>query len=370
MKLQVATEADSERLKEFFSRAILPGAVDLSFDRQGSFFAQYKMLGDQARTLIMLNEQDQIEGMASLLFSRGKIGGEEQNFAYATDLRIAQNRTAILHWSQLFLPELERLRQEHSCRFVFSSIEQYENQAYNALIRPQHARRKIPRYFLLRQFLVVSVHGWRLGAPKPLPSIRVEAATANDLERLCQFLNEKAEMRPLARIYSSATFLQYLNRWPGLSLGDFLIAKGPHGEWLGVTAPWSPKQVQTYRAHRYHGFAATLYTSLKLGSWLRMVRPLPEPGEPFSVRYLSHLRANSPEVFLALLRAAEKRLARGELMTYVHFRGDLNLLPPEGIITSALPYGFYTVMPPQADLPDFLEPNVLPLPPDFEAAFI
>ena len=93
-----ATEKDSDELKKYFSEAILPGPVDLSIHRQGSFFDQYRLRSDNFHTFTLRGPNGEIEGMASMMFSPMFINGEEQMVGYATDLRISPTRRAILGW--------------------------------------------------------------------------------------------------------------------------------------------------------------------------------------------------------------------------------------------------------------------------------
>src|SRR3712207_1963764 len=112
MKLLTATEADSDRLKEFFSRMPLSGSVDYSIRRQGSFFDQYRVLSDDFETYMLVDDNGDINGMATLVFKEGFVLGEKQTWGFGTDLRIAPTRRAIAQWAQYFLPVLERAREE------------------------------------------------------------------------------------------------------------------------------------------------------------------------------------------------------------------------------------------------------------------
>jgi len=370
MHLELAKPSDSDRLKEFFGQTVLPGAVDVYIDRPGDFFDQYRLQSDDFETYVLRDGDNQIKGLASLIFREAVLNAERQTIAYATDLRIAPTRLAVVQWSQHFLPVLERALETRGCRYVFSAIQTHDHQAINALIRPQHVRRRLPRYYLLRRFHIVAVHGKAPFAKKPLSQISLEPLHLNSLSEFCAFMRTTARHMPFSWTYDEESFLARLRRWPGLELEDFQIARDTRKKILGCAALWSPSEVQQIIPARYHGFAETIRQLVKVAGWSRLINSLPRPGQAFPFRFLTHLRVASPEVFHRLLDDARSRCRPRELLAYGHFRGNLVTLPPRGTIVTALPYSLYTVLPPQADLPEFLQADPWNPPPEFEIAWL
>src|SRR5262249_49735351 len=157
-----------------------------------------------------------LAGVASLIFKKGIVLGEETIWAYATDLRIAPTRRAISQWAQHYMPTLERALEERRCKFVFSAVEQSDHEAYNGLGRPtSHSRRKLPRYLLANRFRVVTLHGRVPFGVRPLAAIRLKPLAASDIEELSRFLSEQAKARPLAGYHRPENFFSELARWPG-----------------------------------------------------------------------------------------------------------------------------------------------------------
>lgn len=371
MKLIQATEADSDRLKEFFARMLLPGTIDFSIQRQGSFFDQYRLQSDDFETWMLEDGDGRLCGLASLVFRTGFIRGEKQTWCHATDLRIARSRQAVMQWAQHFLPVLERACTDRNCRQVFSVVEQSDSQAYNALIRPtSHARRKLPRYFLAHRFHVVTLHGRVPLAPKPLTSIRLKPLEMSDVEPLCAYLREQAKARALANVYEPNDFLEDFKRWPGYRWEDFRIARDNKGNIVGCAGLWNGSQVQNFVPQTYKGFAHTLHQSLNLISWVGLARPTAQPERPMPMRFLTHLNCDNAEVFYRLADEAFSRLGPKEFLAYGHFKGHWKTLPPRAFIAAAMRFGLYTILPPQGEAPAWLTPNPEGLPPEFEAAWI
>jgi hypothetical protein len=373
MEILRATEADSDKLKSFFERMMLPGAIDFSIRRTGSFFDQYRVFSDDFVTVILKDDAGEIVGMASMLFREGIIQNEKQTWGYATDLRIAPTRKAIAQWAQRFLPVMESECAARECRFVFSAVELHDNQAYNALIRPtSHTRRKLPRYHLVNRFRVVALHGRLPFSSRPLTSIRLRAPGLNDVEPLCAYLTERGKKRSIAGVYTPEVFLKELSCWPGLKLSDFRIAHDARDRILGCSALWDGRTVQNFVPQTYRGFARTLHQGLSIGNAFGITRKLAKPGQPMPNKFLTHLSADSSEVFHRIVDDAFSRLGPKEFLSYMHFRGNWRTLPPKGFICSSLPFGFYLILPPNVEVPTWrtATPGLQHLPPDFEIAWI
>jgi hypothetical protein len=372
MKIVQAAAADSERLKTFFERTILPGSIDFSVRRPGSFFDHYRLLSDDFETLILTDNDDTIHGLGSLLFREGTVLGKKQTWGFATDLRIAPTRKAVVQWAQYFLPVLERASYERNCRYIFSAVEHHDHQAYNSLIRPtSHARRRLPRYLLANRFRLVTMHGRIPFATKPLSSIRLKNVSASDLEPLCAYLRERGKHRPLCTIHTPESLLQEIARWPGLSLGDFRIATDVQGRIRGCTALYDSRNAQTFIPTEYHGFAQTLHQTLWLASFTGLVRAGPAVNRETPVRFLSHLACDSGEIFHRLIDDAFSRLqSRSEILSYLHFRGNWRTLPPPSFVATSLPFGLYLILSPNEDAPPWPVPTIGSLPPEFEAAWL
>ena len=348
----------------------LPGTIDFSIERRGSFFNHYRLQTDDFTTLILMDDNEEIQGVATLVFHQGMVLGERQVFAYATDLRIEPTRRAVMQWSQQFLPEFEKAMAKRRCKLVFSAIEQYDNQAFNALIRPQFVRRRLPRYFLTRNFDVVTVHGRKPFAPRPLKSIRVSHATPNDWDELIGFLQMRSSKKPISLDHRRESWQRRIELWPNLTRESFLIARGVKNEILGCCLPWDPNPIQSYIPMRYHGAALTLKETMRIPSKLGWIRGLPSRGQPIHLKFLTQIESENDEVFFSMVDFAYNELEPDEVLCYAHFEDDAATAEPPGFITSEIPYALYTVLQPNDTLPEFLRPDTWRPVPQFELTFL
>jgi hypothetical protein len=370
MQLVRATDDDNEKLLHYFSQTSFPGPVRLRLRRMFHFFNQYRIQSDDYATYLLLNDKQEIEAMASLIFRDGFVEGQPAKIGYATDLRVSPTRRAILGWSQHFLPVLEAECQQRNCHHLFSVVAQSQRQAYNAFIRPRNLRRRMPRYHLFRRFQVVSLHGlWPLHA-KPLPGIRVRTATEGDLPILADYILKKTADRPVRFYNTPDDFRKTLHRWRDLYLENFLLAFDSQDHLIGCTAPWSPERVQRLYPIHYGPKAQNLKDVLQLFSWMRVARPLPSIESEMEVRYLTHLYADNPDILYSLLFYAYQMAGKKESLLYSYFEGDLMMQPPQSFISAEVPFGFYSILSPNDPAPNFLKPSLRQPAPVFEPAFI
>lgn len=370
MRLVKATERDNEKLLHYFTQSNFPGAITMRMRRMFNFFNQYRIQSSDYVTYMLLNDNDEIEALASIVFREAFIEGKKEVIGYATDLRVSSSRRAILTWSQHFLPVIEEARAERGCRYIFTSVASSQKQAYNAFIRPRSIRRRMPRYYLYRRFNLVSLHGLWPFHEKPLTTVAIRQATEADFEAIAEFVVTQSKTRPLHYFEDVKKFRDALERWRDLYIENFYIAEDSKGNILGTCAPWSPQQIQKVYATKYDDSARNLKEILQLFSWFGISHPLPRTNAELKVRHLTHLYARNPDVFYALLYRAFKDSKKDETLVYSHFDGTLLTMPPKDFISAKLSFGLYAILSPNDPLPDFLKPSFMSLPPEFESTFL
>ena len=146
---------------------------------------------------MLMNDDNQISGMATIMFKKTWIEGEQQTIGYATDLRVSKERKAILSWTNHFLPVLEKEKKLRNCKYVFTFISDKQTKAYNAFIRPRKSKRPIPRYFLYRKYQYVFIHGLLPTAHNRLPGITFRKAEFSDKEKLIDYIYKKKAEKPI-----------------------------------------------------------------------------------------------------------------------------------------------------------------------------
>ncbi len=373
LRLVQATETDSERLKNFVNHQpfLVNAPVEIVTDRKGSFFDKYRLQSQDFVTYIMENKDGQIEGIASMIFRKTIINGEETLTGFATDLRITNSRHAIVQWPDLLLPALSQAAQERNCQYVFSILNATQTHAYNALIRPRSQRRSIPRYYLYRKYDLITLHGRIPFTNLPfLSTVRIEPMSTNDLEPLAQYLKSKAIHKPLSFPYSADLLNHRFQTWPGFEMKNFLIAKDSQKNIIGCAAPWKASQISSIIISKYSGFGETIYSFSKWLSYLNFVKRLPPEGQELKIKFLTHLYADNPDIFATILSEAFQITQKNELICYPHFEKTPLTMPQRNFLTSRMPFSIYTVMPPETPLPEFLQMHKVTPPPEIEPILV
>ncbi|MCB0419935.1 MAG: hypothetical protein KDD61_03015 [Bdellovibrionales bacterium] len=370
MKLIRATQDDEPLLTEFFEQSILPGQIELRLKRPQGFFKQYEMQSKDFVTYMLLDKKDEICALATIVFRQGWIHGEPQTIGYATDLRVSPTRSAVLHWSQHFLPALEQERAIHNCKYVFSVVARGQRQAFNAFIRPRSPKRQMPRYYSFRSFQAIMLHGLYPLASPPLKTIETRKAREMDREALCDYIFRKKQIKPYYFANSPEMVSQQIDAWPNLKLEDFWVAFDYQSNVVGCLAPWHSKETQQWVPAAFHRKGKSLQESLQLASYLRLAHRFGQLHQPLDFFFLTHLFADNPDIFYSLLWHAFKETTINQFLTYTHFEKDLMTTPPRGFIHSGAGANLYSILSPNEPPPELLRPTFHRTQPDFELAFI
>ena len=370
MRLVKAGLEDSEKINRFFESTSLPGPISLSLKRPKGFFHPYKLQSDRSATYILIDNQDEVSALATIIFKEGWVQGKKETIGYATDLRVSSSRSAVLKWSQYFLSALEAEREAHNCKYIFSVVAQGQRQAFNAFLRPRSIKRKMPRYFSFRPFKIVSLYGIYPFSHRPLKSIKIEIARAEDRSHLFDYILKQNQTKPYHYANSHSDLDQSLKRWESLKLSDFWIAKDSQGEIVGCTAPWSSHEFQTWVPTHFSRTGKSLQETLHFTSFFRLTHKFGKKNKPLNFKFLTHLHADNPDVFYSLLWHTFQNTDRNHFLVYTHFENHLITTPPRQFIHSTYKANLYSILSPTETPPEILRPTTFAEPPDFELAFL
>lgn len=362
IQLKIASANDSKRLSDFFKGFSIQSPIEYKIHREQDYFDCYSCFGDQYKTYY-LEKDGQILATASFVFRESLFEGDVATIGWATDLRVAPNREATLEWTKHFLPVLKEIIEEHRLTYVFSSINLTEPGALNTFVRPRPMRRHLPKYFLYRKYRQVSLHGQFPMAEKPLSHLTIESATPNQNDELVAYLKKRSQYRPFASVWDHQSFYQKIQRLKGFDWSNFLVAKDKQNKVIGTLALWDPTLVQKYIPVSYgirgHNFRQALKVGQILGLSRKLTKPYSSSGseENLDFQQCLLLHADNEDIFQSLLWRAWGQIKPTQFLTYSHVDEDIRLMPPKNWISYSHPYGLYVVLPPTANVPNFLLPN-------------
>lgn len=363
MKLEIATTQNDKELRSFFEQYSLKGLVDVRPSRPQGFFKPYGLHSDEWKTYCLRDDSGEVQAIASFVFRQTLLGDKLRKVAWATDLRVAPLRRPLLEWSQNFLPVVRSVYEEHGAETIFSVINRSDALLQNVFLRPRSPKRQWPRYHLYRKFDLITLHGRFPWAPKPLKYVKIVRAEASMKEDLINYLQDRSQYRPFSSIWDRESFEERIRRIPGLRVEDFFIAYDIKDKVVGCVASWNGESIQEFRPLSYTLRAHNFRQFLKFARAFGWTRPLTKPVRstgfeaPLHFRYLLYPFATNEDVFASLLHKAFKDAKPNEFLMYARSEQDFRRNPPKGWIAAELPYSLYTLVPPEAPTPDFLDPR-------------
>ena len=376
MKLEIASTADSEKLIDFYRQFPIHLPVHLQPERHVDFFAPYRYQGSNYRTYVLKDEQQNIHALANFSIRKTFIEGQsEVPIAVASDLRVSNQRRAILEWSNHFLPVIEEVKKDFNVEQIFSYINLYDPGAMNAFIRPRSMRRPLPRYYLYRKLNLVSIHGRFPWAPRPLSGLRIQEGNKLNYDALLGYILKRSQYRTFADIGSVSSLEQKISRLVDLQLEDFLIAFDHNDNVVGCVAPWSSKKINSLVPLKYnlqgHNFRQTLKFLWLLGWTRRLTKPVSSTGleAPLDFCYLTHLFVDNEDIFESLIWESYYNTGPNNFLVYAQVERDFRIAPPRSWISTKSPFALYVVVPPKDEMPSFLDPS-LSLNPEVEPFFV
>ena len=348
LQLKEADNSDSPKLNEFFTSIPTRGEIDIKIQREQHFFSFYQRIGAKYKTFI-IKDGDEILGTATFLIRHLHFQNRNLKLGQACDLRISNNRKAIISWTKYFQPILEKLRYEEKCDGFITSINQTETQSLNAFIRPKHKRAHQPQYSLSRSYNLVSIHGFYPFRNTPNKNIEVRGYKASDKAKLIDYLMrtcQKVDYMPVGLLTNVA---EYIDRSLLYSWSQFVLAFDSEQNIVGCVQPISSSLLQDYLPQDYSPQSTNLRQFLKVAQFLGFARRLTRPfsrsqkQEALSFRLLHFLISEHQEVFNALIRFCYKTSSQNEFLIYANEVSDYKKRPPKGSIFSEIPYGLYSV---------------------------
>ncbi len=353
IRLRESTPLDSDQLSQFFSKVPTQGDIQIKIQRQVDFFSLYRRLNIQFSNYI-LEDQQEILGTASFLHQDYKINQINTKTSFACDLRISQQRKAILNWSKHFLPQMEYLTQSLGTEHFITTINLDNTQAINAFIRTKQKKILKPLYELVSKFNLVSIHGFYPLSFTLNEAIKTQYATPEYFPQMIKYLQTHLkELDLVPHQYAQHLELQ-LHDSLIYSLRQFIIAIDSKNQIIGCCYALSSTLLQDYFPQTYSPQANNFRQFLKLASLMGFARKLTKPfsstqkDQTLQFQFLHFLFFDHPDVFKSLVSFAYKQSHQNEFLIYSYENTLFNYRPPLGTINTETTYGLYEIRSPQS----------------------
>lgn len=362
MQLRITDFEDSASLSDFFKNFPIDGWAKLKIDRRGQFFGPYEVMSEQFVNYA-LTDKNEIHGTATFMILNQGFQGITQPIAWGRDLRISNNRKAIMGWSNHFLPVMNEIRTAFKTKHIFTILNLNDSQLMKTFVRGQSIKRNMPRYHLYRRLNLVTLHGKFPWVSNPLPHLKIVRGTQDWLKPLTEYVTKKSRSLDFSINWDEANFHERINKLTGLRIHNFYIAVNHANQIVGCAAPWSPGAIQELIPMSYSPPAHNFRQFLKFGARLGWTHPLTKPSHrldfeaPLNFKFLNFLYAENEDIFESLLFEIFEDLPDDEFLVYTQLRSEIGKRPPKGWISSQSPYGIFALLHPDEEVPSFLHPS-------------
>ena len=377
-----ARPEDDEGRRALLAGVAMDADLSLSVRRAPTVDAMYALHATAWESWVVAGSNDGIEGMGSVLVRDGYIDGVAGKVGYLGDLRFSTRAEGRHLLDRAYGPILAGVQDRFGCNYFLTAIISSNARARRALTvqTERSARRGRPRYTLLREFDIRSLH---LVVPRidVVPNavrdllfrrrpVAVRRAAATDIPAVAALLDEDARRRPLGYPMPEAELRRRLATWPGLTIGSFHVAECD-GAIVGCVAPWDASPVKQTVVAGYSGAMARVRLMHDAAARLLRRPLLPKAEEPFCYQYLTHLAVPSGDVGVlrALLASAyaSARRAGFHFLSACAPVGDALDDAYRGYLATNLRAQLYVVTLPGTTVPDALFDAPMP---GFEMALV
>ena len=319
-EIELATEADDRQLRDLLRRSSIPGAIQVTFEREPSFFDSCRIRGEFFQVGVGRDRRTgRIIGVGTRSVAPSFLNGRPTDVGYLADLRLEPEYRG----GTLIVRGYRFLRKLHADRRtqLYTTVLFASN--HQALTTIASGRAGLPRY---HDMGLVHSPGINLRRRKPEIRAHCDILRGSDdlLLEIVACLNRNHARRQFAPVRTAAEFT---NRYPDFSAGNFYIAvRG--SKVVGVVGKWDQ---QSFKQTRVVGYGASLRWLVPLANALRPLTgcaAFPKVGQEVPYFYLSFIAVDEDElpVFRALLRRVYNDAVGGDqlyAMLAMHERDPL-----------------------------------------------
>jgi len=325
LRCELARSQDDAELRQVLAATPMPGRVPVSFRREPSFFAAADVEGDFHQTLVVRQSAgERIVALGSRSVRRRFINGIAMPIGYLGGLRVLSE-----HRSGLVLARgyrfLRGLHGDRRTQIYLTTIAEGNDTALSVLTT---GRAGLPHYDFYGNYLTAVIPLKRRPRAASAPAgIAIRSATADDLPRLCQFLDGIGPTRQFFPCYRESDWFNQAATFRGLQARDLLLAwRGD--EIVGSLGAWDQSSFRQIVVEEYG--AGLAWSAPIYNGWAKLqgLAELPKAGEAwrFLTGALPIVAANDRQIFAALLEFLLMRSAgsgHSHLLVGMHERDPL-----------------------------------------------
>ncbi|MGH7616185.1 MAG: GNAT family N-acetyltransferase, partial [Gemmatimonadaceae bacterium] len=303
-----ARAGDNATLLELAAACPMEGDIAFAVSREPDFFALNRLEGAEWRSGVA--EMDgRVVGCIMVAARNAYVHGKPRSTLYAGDLKVhpalrgAGVADALTEWGVATLTDIGHTDDPTLITILRG------NRAIERRTTGRGGAAAFTRFATIRAFSVPLL--WPRSSRT---RFRVLPATPANIEEMASLWQHVAPGRQFAPVFDADGLSAWIANAPGLSIGDYRVARDPNGRVVGFLAWWDQSDFKSSRVLRYSPRLAVARAAINgLGSLTRGTR-LPSVGDPLRYRTALHVcvPGDRPDVLNALVRAscAELRAQR------------------------------------------------------------
>lgn len=305
--VRLATDDDNAALRELAAACPMDGDLALRIDRAPDFFALNRLEGDQWKVGVVDGPGGRPIACVATAERRAWLHGRPATIVYAGDLKVhpefRDTRTADA--LERFVARIAREAAGDATPILLTVLA-----GNTAMERRASGPRGLPRlhrFATLHSFAIPLL--WRR-ALADAADLHVEEATSANLEEMADLWREVAPSRQFSTALDADGLRRWIDRAPGLSVGDYLLARDRQRRLIGFVGMWDQREMKTLRVLRYSPALSVLRSVVTALAPLVGATPPPPIGQPLHYASAVHLcvPTNRPDVLRALVLGAYQRL--------------------------------------------------------------
>jgi len=284
-------QGDNEKILEYYDRsAITTSSEDILYKRGSDFFSFMKEKTDRYLVLLLKDDDNNIQGVATISYRDGYVDGKLTTVGYLGDLRVSLNRKLIRQWRNFYAKLIlssPQMEDTFNCAFYQTALVHDNFQSRNNLA---NSKIKGLKYVLLEDYHMLNIVG-SFKLPFKKCKLRINHPKENEIEQLIEFLDKDHRQRNFGHNFLKEFEFRLKNR-DNFSLNDWIVVRSPmNDEILAVTCLWGPVKTKQIIINK-------IPLSFKLLKYISKIIPfmeiyeLPQEGIPLKIKYIHQISFN------------------------------------------------------------------------------
>jgi len=305
VRCELAKPSDDMELRKVLREMPMPGAVQIAYLREPSFFEALQVEGRYNEVIIgREQETERIVGLGSRSIKTAFINGHPSPLGYLSSLRLAEEYRGGTNLVRGYRVLRER-HQDERAKLYITTIMEGNTMAREILAS---GRVGLPVYHDYGRFYCMAISLRQKLRLTPVKTLDIRPAAREDVPAIIEFWRQEGAKKQFFPEYTAADLLSSSGLLRGLELRDVFLAFS--GEKLvGTSAAWDQKSSRQSLVTGYNKRLSLLRLPYNVIARLLGYPILPRPGSNLAYFNLSLvcIREDEPCIFTSLLTEIVKR---------------------------------------------------------------